>query len=71
MIKFKDILNESLSGIDYSIIPAYVKIFKILFKNGIKGEEVPKVTTFIQEKIGLSLDESLMVIMIMLKTPNG
>jgi len=61
MIKFKDILNESLSGIDYSIIPAYVKIFKILFKNGIKGEEVPKVTTFIQEKIGLSLDESVKI----------
>jgi len=61
MIKFKDILNESLSGIDYSIIPAYVKIFKILFKNGIKGEEVPKSTTFIQEKIGLPLDESVKI----------
>ena len=61
MIKFKDILNESLSGIDYSITPAYVKIFKILFKNGIKGEEVPKATTFIQEKIGLSLDESVKI----------
>ena len=31
MIKFKNILNEGLSGTDYSITPAYVKIFKVLF----------------------------------------
>ena len=58
MIKFKDILNESLSGIDYSITPAYVKIFKVLFKNNIKGKEVLKASNFIMSKIGLSLEES-------------
>jgi hypothetical protein len=58
MIKFKNILNEGLSGTDYSITPAYVKIFKVLFKNNIKGEEVLKSSNFIQQKIGLSLEES-------------
>lgn len=58
MIKFKNILNEDSSGRDYSITPAYVKIFKVLFKNNIKGEEVLKSSNFIQQKIGLSLEES-------------
>ena len=63
MIKFKNILNESLfelatSDTDYSITLAYVKIFKLLFKNMIKGEDVLKATNFIESKIGLSLEES-------------
>ena len=58
MIKFKNILSESLSGTDYSITPAYVKIFKLLFKNNIKGEDVLKASNFIESKIGLSLEES-------------
>ena len=58
MIKFKNILSESLSGTDYSITNAYVKIFKLLFKNNIKGEDVLKATNFIESKIGLSLEES-------------
>ena len=58
MIKFRNILNEDSSGTDYSITPAYVKIFKVLFKNNIKGLEVLKSSNFIQQKIGLSLEES-------------
>jgi len=58
MIKFKNILNESLSDTDYSITLAYVKIFKLLFKNMIKGEDVLKASNFIESKIGLSLEES-------------
>jgi len=58
MIKFKTILNEDSSGTDYSITNAYVKIFKLLFKNNIKGEDVLKASNFIQQKIGLSLEES-------------
>jgi len=61
MIKFKNILNESLSSTDYSITPAYVKIFKVLFKNGIKEEEVLKASNFIQYKIGLSFEESVKI----------
>jgi len=58
MIKFKNILSESVSGTDYSIVSAYVKIFKVLFKNNIKGEQVLKASNFIGYKIGLSLEES-------------
>lgn len=58
MIKFKTILNEDSSGTDYSITNAYVKIFKLLFKNNIKGEDVLKSSNFIESKIGLSLEES-------------
>lgn len=58
MIKFKTILNEDSSGTDYSITNAYVKIFKLLFKNNIKGEDVLEASNFIQQKIGLSLEES-------------
>lgn len=58
MIKFKTILNEDSSGTDYSITNAYVKIFKLLFKNNIKGEQVLKASNFIGHKIGLSLEES-------------
>ena len=58
MIKFRNILNEDSSGTDYSITPAYVKIFKVLFKNNIKGKEVLKASNFIMSKIGLSLEES-------------
>ena len=58
MIKFRNILNEGSSGTDYAITPAYVKIFKVLFKNNIKGEEVLKASNFIMSKIGLSLEES-------------
>ena len=58
MIKFKNILSEDSSGTDYSITNAYVKIFKLLFKNNIKGEDVLKVSNFIESKIGLSLEES-------------
>ncbi len=58
MIKFKTILNEDSSGTDYSITNAYVKIFKLLFKNNIKGEDVLKASNFIESKIGLSLEES-------------
>ena len=61
MIKFRNILNENSSGTDYTVTPAYVKIFKILFKNNIKGEEVLKASNFIEYNIGLPLEESIKI----------
>lgn len=58
MIKFKDILNESLSGIDYSIGIREKKIFKLLQKNNISGDDLQDAVNLMKDKIGIPSDEA-------------
>jgi len=58
MIKFKNILNESLNGSDYSIQNSDKRLFKILQTNGIKGDDIREATKFIENNIGLSKKDS-------------
>ena len=58
MIKFKNILNESLSGIDYSIGIREKKIFKLLQKNNISGDDIQDAVNLMKDKIGIPSDEA-------------
>ena len=53
MIKFRNILLESLSGIDYSVGIKEKKIFKVLQKSNITGDELQDAVNLMKDKIGI------------------